>query len=270
MAVFCGHCSLFMKLDSQSQDRYFEGFDQRFANNIYNTNKGRLRLALLEAQMREALPQTFQQQSLKVLDLGAGLGHMSGFMAKLGHEVTLVEPSKDMFNAACDNLKSQPYFDQLTLVQQSAQEFEATEPFDLIICHAVLEWTHQPQQIIQKISTLLKPSGLVSLAFYNQHSIHIANAIKGNLRKLKRGDIAGDGTGLTPINPLFPDSVQEWLTESGLAIGAKYGVRCLHDFMWRSAKEKISFEDILEMELNYCDREPYRSMGRYCHWVLAR
>ena len=54
-------------------DRHFDQLATRFAEKIYGGAKGAIRLAVLQADLAETLP----DRPLRVLDIGAGLGHMS-------------------------------------------------------------------------------------------------------------------------------------------------------------------------------------------------
>ncbi|EVT87941.1 hypothetical protein Z046_27125 [Pseudomonas aeruginosa VRFPA09] len=58
-------------------DRHFDELATRFAEKIYGGAKGAIRLAVLQADLAEALP----ERPLRVLDIGAGLGHMSLWLA---------------------------------------------------------------------------------------------------------------------------------------------------------------------------------------------
>ena len=61
-------------------DRHFDELATRFAEKIYGGAKGAIRLAVLQADLAEALP----DRPLRVLDVGAGLGHMSLWLAQRG------------------------------------------------------------------------------------------------------------------------------------------------------------------------------------------
>jgi hypothetical protein len=65
-------------------DRHFDQLATRFAEKIYGGAKGAIRLAVLQADLAEALP----DRPLRVLDIGGGLGHMSLWLAERGHDVT--------------------------------------------------------------------------------------------------------------------------------------------------------------------------------------
>jgi len=73
-------------------DRHFDELATRFAEKIYGGAKGAIRLAVLQADLAEALP----DRPLRILDIGAGLGHMALWLAERGHQLTLAEPAAPM------------------------------------------------------------------------------------------------------------------------------------------------------------------------------
>lgn len=77
-------------------DRHFDELATRFAEKIYGGAKGAIRLAVLQADLKEALP----ERPLRVLDIGGGLGHMSLWLAEHGHQITFSEPAAPMLDGA--------------------------------------------------------------------------------------------------------------------------------------------------------------------------
>jgi len=77
-------------------DRHFDQLATRFAEKIYGGAKGAIRLAVLQADLTEALP----KRPLRVLDIGAGLGPMSLWPAEQGHDGTLAEPAEPILEGA--------------------------------------------------------------------------------------------------------------------------------------------------------------------------
>ena len=123
-------------------DRHFDQLATRFAEKIYGGAKGVIRLAVLQADLKESLP----QRPLRVLDIGAGLGHMSLWLAQQGHDVTLAEPAAPMLEGARQRFAEAGQ--TATFIQAPWQELlgQLTEPYDLVLCHAVLEWLAEPFQ----------------------------------------------------------------------------------------------------------------------------
>ena len=86
-----------------------------------------------------------------MLDVGGGLGQMSDWLAQQGHQVCFTEPAEDMRAEAqvlFDNQQQQHnYAFPVQVYDYKLQQIsEQLEPAQLVVCHAVLEWLHQPQE----------------------------------------------------------------------------------------------------------------------------
>jgi len=134
-------------------DRHFDELATRFAEKIYGGAKGAIRLAVLQADLAEILP----PRPLRVLDIGAGLGHMSLWLAQQGHAVTLAEPAEPMLQGARQQFADSGQ--QATFIQAPWQEVQAHVDgrFDLVICHAVLEWLPPDRGRWLAVAGLLQP-----------------------------------------------------------------------------------------------------------------
>ncbi|QEY59703.1 methyltransferase domain-containing protein [Pseudomonas sp. C27(2019)] len=156
------------------QDQHFDDLSIRFAQKIYGSNKGAIRLAVLQADITEVVP----QRPLRVLDIGAGLGHMALWLAQQGHQVTLVEPALAMLEAAQQRFRDAQC--QATFIHADWQSFteQHQQPYDLVLCHAVLEWLAQPSAILTALHRLTATDGWLSLAFYNKDGLILQNLRK--------------------------------------------------------------------------------------------
>ena len=257
---------------SQSEDRNFDPLHQRFKKNIYASLKGRLRLEVLWRDIQQHIPQLGEDLPWRILDAGCGMGHFSRRLAGLGHELLLCDISRQQLDAARVTLNqggamAHTIFRHMPFQQLAEGE---TEPFDLVLSHAVLEWLADPRQGVTALQQLVRPGGWLSLLFFNRHALEYRHLLNGNFRKLRTGNLAGEGKYLTPDNPLAPAAVSDWLQEAGLQIVANSGVRTFVDFMHRPTRDKMAFEELLEMELRYSTLEPFRSMARYIHIIARR
>lgn len=260
-------------------DEHFTKLSNRLSSRIYDSNKGQLRLELLWQSLLQGVPQ-IKTQKLNVLDIGGGAGHIAHRLCELGHEVTLVEPAKEMLDQARETLAHWPVT-QVQFVQDDLQHFiqqnfaddsSALPPFDLVLCHAVLEWLTDPRQALKMLSQTVGRSGRLSLMFYNRHSITIRNLIKGNFYKVKMGLVdnqwGGDPGSLTPKTPLDPAQVYQWVEQAGLQRVATHGIRTFFDYMSRDLQQQRAYDDVLELEQLLCSQEPYISMSRYIHLLV--
>lgn len=255
-----------------SGDRNFDDLVHRFKDNIYDSPKGRIRLAILQDDLQSALAQYPVSTPLHVLDAGCGMGHMALYLAEQGHDIVLCDHSAKMLERAKQLFLQYGITTNTKFVHAPVQELpqDLNEKFDLVLFHAVLEWLAEPLATLEALIDLIKPGGLLSIMFYNRNSFIMRNMLQGNFRKIISGDYRGHPRSLTPNNPLQPDEVYEWLDQLGLKIMSSSGVRILYDYLKPDIREQRSFEDLLDMERRYCRQEPYRSLGRYIHVIAAK
>jgi S-adenosylmethionine-dependent methyltransferase len=143
------------------------------------------------------------------------------------------------------------------------------QAFDLVLCHAVLEWVNDPEEVIAALVAGMRPGGYLSLMFYNLNALIISNMAKGNLYKLRDRDFAGHPGGLTPPAPRQPQEMIAALEAAGLELVAKRGIRLVYDLMPRAVRAERSVADVLALEWQYGDQEPFWALGRYVH-LLCR
>ncbi|MFK3796679.1 MULTISPECIES: methyltransferase domain-containing protein [unclassified Pseudomonas] len=243
-------------------DRHFDQLATRFAEKIYGGAKGAIRLAVLQADLNESLP----DRPLRVLDIGAGLGHMSLWLAQQGHDVTLAEPAEPMFEGARQRFSDAGQ--TATFIQAPWQDLPnlLNEPYDLVICHAVLEWLAEPFTILPVLRQLTAAEGWLSLAFYNRDALIYRNLLKGHFRKMRRNTLAGEKQSLTPQEPLDPRELAAQL-EGLWRVETQSGVRVFHDYMPVEFQTKADLADLLEMELAHRRHPSFAGLGRYLHWM---
>jgi len=243
-------------------DRHFDELATRFAEKIYGGAKGAIRLAVLQADLAEALP----DRPLRILDIGAGLGHMALWLAQRGHHLTLAEPAAPMLEGA--RARFAEAGQTATFIQAPWQDLlgQLTEPYDLVLCHAVLEWLAEPESILPVLHQLTAPSGWLSLAFYNRDALVYRNLPKGHFRKLRSNRLEGEKQSLTPQKPLDPRELKAQL-DAMWQVESESGVRVFHDYMPKEFQAKAELLDLLEMELAYRRHPGFAGLGRYLHWV---
>lgn len=254
-----------------ADDIYFDHLAERFERKIYGSEKGDLRLQLLWDDMLQAIPALQAGKPLRVLDAGGGLGQISQRLATLGHEVVLTEPSAAMLaRARALFVGSGVDSSSVQFVQASIQQLPEVlsgEQFDLVVCHAVLEWLAEPMVTLMQVLCWLKPGGVLSLAFYNRESIVWKNLLKGNIHKALANDLAGEPGSLTPQSPQSAPEVLACLQQKGLRLVQVTGIRCLNDYLYPGVK--VAPDTMLALERELGQREPYKWLGRYMH-VIAR
>jgi len=256
-------------------DRNFDDLAHRFQRNVYSRLKGMIRLAVLRRDLHEALPQLpapAPEGELRIFDAGGGQGPLSLELASQGHHVALCDISARMLDLAAQRIAAEGLGERVTLHHMAIQDFCArqTEHFDLVLCHAVLEWVADPRALLDSLCAVLKPGGLLSLSFYNIHGLAMKNLLRGNFAKVLAEDYRGFRGSLTPPDPPAPAQVFEWLTALGLEQVCYSGIRCFHDYLLDPALRESSPEAQLALELRLSRQEPFRALGRYLHLLVQR
>lgn len=264
---------------SQELDRSFDKLAERFARKVYGGLKGEIRLAVLWADLQILVDKLIQktEQPLRILDVGGGLGQLAIRLAALGHHVTINDLSPVMLDTCRQSARDAGVEDSITWICGPYQSLpkllddQGTEAFDLILCHALLEWLEKPERLIPALMPLLRPGAYLSLCFYNPAAKIYRNLIRGNFDWLQeQANYRSDEGSLTPNNPCSFEQVQQWLLQSGFTIESVSGVRVFHDYVVERRGGHQNPEQVLAMELSYSRLEPFKWLGRYLHIVARR
>jgi S-adenosylmethionine-dependent methyltransferase len=264
-----------MSKQSTLQDRNFDGLAERFQKNIYSGLKGAIRLAVLERDFARHLPFIAEQpmKPLRVLDAGGGQGQFSLQLARAGHELVICDISADMLALAQTQVSVLGLNKSVTLLHCSIQQLPehlADCQFDLVLCHAVMEWLAEPQQLLPCLQGYLKQGGYLSLTYYNRHALIYKNLLRGNYKKVMTEDFNGARGSLTPINPIDIQVVDAWVVALGFERLCSSGIRVFHDYIFDRPVRECEPQQLIAMELQFSQLEPYRSLGRYIHLLLKK
>ena len=249
------------------QDRNFDDIAQKLTRKIYGSIKGDIRLAVLERDLMPVVRQEKGGKALRILDAGGGAGQFSVKLAALGHQIVYCDISANMLAQARELYASNAPDADVEFIHGSIQSLgdRALAPFDLVLCHAVVEWLAQPRETLAGLLDLLRPGGLMSTLFYNRHSLMMLYLIRGRFDKVMSGKLAGWGNSLTPTNPQEPDDVYGWFDAWGYETLCCSGVRCFHDYVTTKRRDEFSRQDIIAAELKMSRIEAFRSTARYIH-----
>ena len=256
-------------------DRNFDDLADHFEQRIYGSSKGKIRQAVIWRDLKTALPEIDRGETIKplrVLDVGGGLGIFSVRLSQLGHAVCYNDLSPTMTRKAQNLASNAGVADQIVWNTGPYQQLTAQrdEGFDLILCHALLEWLAQPEKLIPALSSLLNANGRLSFCFYNQAGIVYRNLIKGNFNWITHQDhYQTDKNSLTPQHACSLKQVNNWLVVAGLKSDSVTGIRVFSDYTVDKRGGLNSAESVFQMELNYSRQEPYKWLGRYLHVIAT-
>lgn len=99
----------------------------------------------------------------RALDVGCGAGLLAEPLARLGAEVTAIDPAGELIEAAREHSAGQG----LAIDYRVAAVEDVDGSFDLITAMEVIEHTADPQQFLEALAKRLAPDGLMILSTPN-------------------------------------------------------------------------------------------------------
>lgn len=252
-------------ISMQPQDVNFDDLAAHFSQRIYGSSKGKIRLAVLQRDLLAHIPNV-EQGGLRILDIGGGMGQMGLHLARFGHQLTINDISGAMLALAKDEARKQDLFNHIEWIHGPFQNLEP-KAYDVVICHAVLEWLVEPEALLEKISTFCGAKTIISLMFYNADALILHNLIRGNFNKIKKQNFSGMKGGLTPLHPIQPAWVEAQLAALGFRLIHKSGVRVFSDYVGIKRGGNEDDVEVLNMELLYSTQQPFIDIARYVHFV---
>lgn len=267
----------------QRNDRSFDAIADHFEKKVYGGLKGDIRLAVLRRDIFAYVDQMTKTlgRPLHILDVGAGLAQIAIELAAQGHTVVVNDISANMLTKAKASAEQAQATENISWYVCPYQQLEEqpaadnSEKFDLILCHALLEWLAEPAAVMDFFDKHLTENGALSLCFYNPASFDYRNLIMGNFNLLdtllhKDDNQADNKKSLTPNHPVAKQEVELWLQQHHYQTLTTSGLRVFHDYSPLKRGGHNDPEAVIRMELRYSQQEPYKWLGRYLHILASR
>lgn len=223
---------------------------------------------------------------LRVLDVGGGSGIFAVPLARLGHSVTVVDPSADALATLRRRAETagvgsrvrglQGDGDDLSAVLAgphggAADGTDAAGGYDLALCHSVLEVVDDPAVTLRGIAAALRPGGQVSIATANRAGAVLARALGGHpveaLALLEDRDPA-PGRARPARRRFAPADLLALVTAAGLQPGTWRGVPVVSDLL--DAATGARPEALRALELALSETSPYRDVATGLHVLATR
>lgn len=259
-----------------NQDRNFDDISAHFEKKIYGGLKGEIRLAVLRHDIFDWVKswQQTHNRPLRMLDVGAGLAQISIELAKDGHDVTINDISANMLEIAKQNAGEAAQNITWHTCPYQQLDDKLTGKYDLILCHALLEWLVEPKLIMDFFDRWLvddvAEKGVLSLCFYNPASFVYRNLVMGNFNLLHNKDFKADNGSLTPNHPVAKDEVIAWINDHHYQILHTSGLRVFHDYSPLKRGGHTNPQAVIDMEVAYSGQDPYKWLGRYLHFLVSK
>jgi SAM-dependent methyltransferase len=212
---------------------------------------------------------------LRVLDVGGGSGMFAVPLARLGHEVTVVDPSADALATLRRRADTAGVGGRVRGLQGDGDLLHEVLPaeggFDLALCHSVLEVVDDPASTLREIAGALRPGGQVSIATANRAGAVLARALSGHPREaraLLEDHDPTPGRDRPARRRFDPAGLLALVEQAGLQAGPWRGVSVVAALL--DAASGADPDAVRTLEHALADRSPYRDVATGLHVLATR
>ena len=239
------------------------------------TPAGRLRSELAWEHLRRFLPRDASKH--RALDVGGGTGFATVQLARMGHEVVLLDSSEQMLRIARQQAESSGVAPRISFRHSGTRQLRelfAAESFDVVVCHNLLEYSENPSTIVRDIAHVLRNDGVLSVLVRNRAGELLKDAVKSRDWKLANANLTAE----TVVDTLYgnrmrifaPSDLHEMLAGAGLEVVAEHGVRVFFDYLGLENPTDETYAQIFELESKLGARPEFFAIARYIQAIARR
>lgn len=249
----------------------FDTVGDRFVD-YYSKVRGYVREELVRKQLQPYLPKT----KLNILDVGGGDGRDAVWLARLGHKVTLVDPSRNMTDKANERIIEYNVGNQVSIYCEDPADCEAVRmnTFDLVLSHGVLMYLKNPNVHVKLLANSVKKGGIVSIltkGYFGSMQRIMAKKDTQAAQLLLQTHRHINNLG-EDVLAVEPDDIKNLISETDLQLIDWHGVRIGSDYDDRPVRSLSAgeIETILEIEETLGKDPLVKAMGQMLHFIYKR
>jgi S-adenosylmethionine-dependent methyltransferase len=264
-----------MKTTVEGENRFENDANQYAA--YLETFEGRLRADLTFANLQEFLQASEGGKPLHALDLGCGTGAGAIRLARQGFHVTLVDSSPAMLELAERTIAEAGVSNKITVKQDDAAHLAnilQTASFDVILCHNLLEYVHDPVTVLRGAMHVMKDSSAILSVLVRNQAGEVLKAA------LQTGDLAAAQYNLTAdwvqeslyagrVRVFTPDALEKTLKDALFTINVRRGVRIIADYLPAQISRLAEYDRIFALERKLSKRGEFFGVARYLHCLAS-
>lgn len=208
-----------------------------------------------------------EYKNKNILDFGSGLGITANFLAK-NNNVTAIEPDSEMLSCRIYNNN----YKQITGDAKELKKFPDNY-FDVIICHNVLEYIEDREEIFTEFHRLLKNSGELSIVKHNKNGKVMQKAVFENdistaIELLNNKDAVSANFGI--IKEYSDNDLNNYIKNKFTARN-KYGVRIFFALQKNEFKIEAGWlKNMFEIETMAEEIPAFRDIAFFHHIILKK
>lgn len=203
----------------------------------------------------------------KILDFGSGIGVTANHLAE-HNDVTAIEPDEE--SAAIRWTDNR--YTQISGTTEKLRTF-AAETFDMIICHNVLEYAEDREDIVKEFARILKSDGKISIVKHNRagrvmQMVVLLNNFEHAHSLLDGND--GMSSKYGAIRYYEDADIEKWCPK--LAITKTLGIRTFWDMQQNQDIHKdADWQDkMTEIEMRVSDMDGYKDVAFFHHLIIEK
>jgi len=230
----------------------------------------RIRYAVVADVLRRHVAELGER--LRILDVGGGDGRDSIPLAASGHEVTIVDPARRWLDEAERGAAEAGA--AVNTVEAGLDDLPDGE-WDLVLCHYVLRYREAGSDDVAALAQRVRPGGRLSVMDVNPDGRVLRALVDGGPHSAL-GELAAERatvkTFQTDARKVTSSQTETEMTAAGLRPLALYGTRIANDLIIdNSVKDDPAyFSELLDLELELCDREPFNRIGAAWQVIAER
>jgi S-adenosylmethionine-dependent methyltransferase len=218
------------------------------------------------------------RQRLDVLDAGGGTGGFAVPLARLGHAVTVVDPSPDALAALERRAAEAGVTDRVRPLQGDAGGLlDVVSPgcADAVLCHGALEYVDDPAEALAALARCLRPGGVLSVLAANGNAAVLSRALAGHFGEARHALTDPDGRWgeADPVPRRFTlGPLVALLTAAGLRVRAVHGIRVFSDLVSGAVVdlEPGARDALLGLEAQAAEHPALRDIATQLHLLAGR
>ena len=203
----------------------------------------------------------------KILDFGSGIGVTANYLAEY-NDVTAIETDEESIEMRwADN-----QYTQITGSTDELCKFD-DETFDMIICHNVLEYAKDRENIVKEFARILKPDGKISIVKHNRagrvmQMVVLLNDFDHAHSLLDGND--GMASKYGTIHYYEDADIEKWCPK--LVITKTLGMRTFWDMQQNQEIHKDGdWQDkMVEIEMRVSDMDVYKDIAFFHHLMIEK
>lgn len=208
-----------------------------------------------------------EPENKRILDFGSGIGVTANYLAEK-NQVIAIEPSRE----SVEERRRENEYLQLVGSTEELRKLDA-ESFDIIICHNVLEYAADREEIVREFARVLKSEGRISLVKHNRAGRVMQMVVLLNDFDHAHSLLDGnDGTASKyGVIRYYEDAdIEKWCPN--LKITKTQGIRTFWDMQQnQEIQEDAAWQDkMIEIEMRVSDMEEYKAIAFFHHLTLEK